>query len=124
MIVPASDNGKEPTVEFIGAPIAYTKKVVTKKTNKGYNMSRSACAFRNMDEPGWVPGREIRVGAGQRLRQPQHGRKSVLGLWRTALDADKSCISLTRFTLQGRMDRPHRVQVCDRPADATRTPAT
>jgi parallel beta-helix repeat protein len=100
VIVPAADGSNEPTVEFIGAPIAHTKMVATKRTPKGYNVE-VRLRFRNMDEPGWVAGREIRVGAlVNDSDDPSAGRKSVLGLWRTALDADKSCISLTRFTLQ------------------------
>ena len=100
MIVPAADDSKEPTVEFIGARSRTRKTVVTKRTAKGYNVA-VRLRFRNMDEPGWVPGREIRVGAlVNDCDDPAAGRKAVLGLWRTALDADKSCVSLTRFTLQ------------------------
>jgi hypothetical protein len=100
VIVPASEDSKDPTVDFIGAPLAYTKAVVTKKTDKGYNVE-VRLRFRNMDEPGWVAGREFRIGVlVNDCDDPAAGRKSVLGLWRTALDADKNCVSLTRFTLQ------------------------
>jgi len=100
VIVPASDDSKDPTVEFIGAPLAHQKTVVTKKTDKGYNVE-VMLRFRNMDEPGWVAGREFRIGALiNDCDAPAAGRKSVLGLWRTALDADRNCVSLTRFDLQ------------------------
>jgi len=100
LIVPSSADNPEPTVEYIGAVIAHQKLAVTKKTDKGYNVE-VRLRFRNMDEPGWVAGREFRVGAlVNDSDDPVAGRKSVLGLWRTALDADKSCVSLTRFTLQ------------------------
>ena len=100
LIVPGSADHPEASAEFIGPMIAHQKKVVTKKTAKGYTVE-VYLRFRNMDEPGWVDGREFRIGAlVNDCDDPAAGRKSVLSLWRTAADAVTNCATLTRFELK------------------------
>jgi len=99
-IVPGNDDNPEPTVEYIGPMIAHQKNVITKKTDKGY-IVEVRLRFRNIDDPGWVAGREFRIGAlVNDSDDAESGKKSVLGLWGTAMDADKNCATWTRFTLE------------------------
>jgi parallel beta-helix repeat protein len=100
LIVPGNADHPDATVEFIGPMIAHQKSVVTRKTAKGYT-AEVRLRFRNMDEPGWVAGREFRVGAlVNDCDDAAAGRKSVVGLWRTAADAVTNCATLTRFELK------------------------
>jgi len=102
VMVPGAD-GAEATAKFEGQPFGSIAKVASKKTDRGYTIELQVHFRSNLiEEPGWVENREIRVGALVNDSDDPNGadRKCAVGVWRTALDVDKNCASLTTMMLE------------------------
>jgi hypothetical protein len=71
--------------------------VASRKTEKGYTMEVDIHFHTaEVEDPGWVANRPIRLGVLVNDSDGQ-GRKSTIGVWRTAADAAEDCSSLTTF---------------------------
>ena len=102
ILVPGTE-ASEATAIYEGQPFGSITKVASKKTEHGYTMEIQVHFRSNLvEEPGWTEGREIRVGVlANDSDEPNGGdRKSAMGVWRTALDADKDCSSLRTIKLE------------------------
>ena len=101
VMVPADGNSPA-TATFEGQPFGEIRKVISMRTQKGYVIGVQVHFRSNLVEPpGWVDNRDIRVGVlVNDSDDSSAGRKTTLGLWRTAADASQDCSSLTTFILQ------------------------
>ena len=103
-IVMVPGDGNSPaTATFVGQPFGEIRKVVSKRTEKGYVIALQIHFRSNLvEQPGWVANRDIRAGVLVNDSDDSRGadRKTTMGLWRTAADALQDCSSLTTFVLE------------------------
>jgi hypothetical protein len=102
-IIMVPGEGESPaTARFEGQPLGEIVKVASKRTPRGYSITLQVHFRSNLvEEPGWVANRDIRAGVlVNDSDDPAAGRKTTLGLWRTAADALHDCSSLTTFILE------------------------
>ena len=100
IVMPAKDKNGKPDTVIVGPPVYRIYGVGQRMTENGYVIEISI-HFRgaNLEEP-WGAGRAIRLGMLINDADAQGGRKSTLGVGRTAANARENCTSWTAFVLE------------------------
>ena len=87
---------------YEGPVFGYVEGFASQRTAQGYRIAAEISLFKSeVEDPGWVPDREIRVGVLVHDADDPEGRNTkTIGVWRTAADAAENCASLTTFVTE------------------------
>ena len=108
LILVPGEEGTEGTyqfgkLKFGNMGYTYGGKMLSKRTARGYIIEVDLhFGTGQVEDPGWVANREIRVGVLVNDSDDPNGkdRKSTLGFWRTTANVGEDCTSMTTFMME------------------------
>ena len=101
VLVPGDDKSKA-TFKYETTTFGDVYGVASTKTAKGYRLMVDVHFHGGeVEDPGWVAGRALRIGVLVHDSDGAEGKNSkTIGVWRTAADAGDDCTSLTTFVTE------------------------